>query len=178
MVKKGFLVIIAMVLGLSVDGWARRDIGLNRSAQVELDLRLKIAVFLFLQIGSPGRVVNMVRFNVTDIPENQPLVEGDFSPTIKIKSNVGKFASISLTVDSSNPLMGKSAKMPLKVISFEGIGDFSGIKGTLDGSPNQKIASFPGKSKKQGSFRFFYHNTYNYPPDIYRGSITFTLSFP
>lgn len=173
-----FFLIVVLLSFLGEPGWGRRDIAMNTSAQVELDLRLEISGFLSLQIGSPGTHIDTIRFYVNDIPENQPFVEGDYQPPVQILSNLGVMNSVILTADSSGGLFGPSANMPFSVINWEGMGDFIGQKGRFDGTPNQQIVRFSGKGEKVGSFKFIYRNTYDYPPGTYHGTIIYTLSSP
>ncbi len=177
-IKIKLLMVIAIILILTSNGWGERNIGIGTSAQVDLDLRLEISSYLSLQIGSPGTYVDTVIFNVTDIPENQPFVKGEYQPPIQITTNMGKGVGINLTADSTVGLLGKSGKMPFSVISWIGTGDLYGSKGNFDGTANQPMIRISGKGKREGTFKFIYRNTYDYPPGTYAGTITFTLSSP
>lgn len=173
-----FIFIITLFAAIIGHSWGERDTGHGTSAQVDLDLRLEVRSYLLLQIGSSGTQVDTVQFLVNDIPENQPLVEGDYQPLVQISSNIGRSFAISLSADSSGGLHGEGGTMPFSIIRWEGTGDLSGSNGTFNGTANQSIFHFPGKGERKGSLRFFYRNTYDYPPGIYQGTVTFTLSAP
>lgn len=152
------------------------DVSTDASAQIEMNLRLEIPNKLYLRIGTPGSQVDTVRFNVTGLPQSQPKVEGDYRPVIEINSNMP--TGCDLTADSTGGLRGPAANIPITTISFEGMGAFSNVKGTFNGTVDQKIYRIPGKGKKQGILSFVYNNTYGYPPGTYVGTVTFTLSTP
>ena len=155
---------------------ARVDVSTDAPAQIELNMRLEIPTNLLLRIGTKGSLVDTVRFNVTGLPEAQPRVEGDLHPTIEISSNLP--TGCDLSADSTMGLKGEAAKIPFTAISFEGTGSLSGIKGSFNGSADQKIKRIAGKGKRKGAMRFVYNNTYKYPPGIYMGTVIFTLSTP
>ena len=157
---------------------ARNGVGMNRTAEIDMELAVDIPAILHLRVGSPGHTVDTVSFNVTDVPENQPVVRGTYNPVVMFQSNVSRFRTIELTVDSVQPLRGASATMPMSTIQWQGTGDLSGSSGRFNGTANQLVARFVGRGRREGTLQFTYTNTYQYPPDSYQGTVTFTLSAP
>lgn len=155
---------------------ARVSISNDASAQIEMDLLVEIPTNLSLRIGAPGSTIDTVRFNVTGLPASQPTVQGDYRPPIEVSSNLPS-GSV-LTADSTGGLRGPAADIPFTTISFEGTGSFSGMRGTFNGTANQRLDRIPGRGKRNGTIRFTYHNTSGYPPGTYTGTVTFTLSVP
>jgi len=178
--KIAMLLMAVLIMAYTGQGRAgsRSDVGVNRSAEVDVDLRISIPTVLHLRVGSPGHTIDTVSFNVTDIPEHQPTVRGNYSPMVVIQSNGSRFRNVELTADSFQPLRGTFATMPMSTISWEGTGDFSGSQGRFDGSTHQLVIRFGGRGRWRGTFNFTYTNTYGYPPDSYRGTVTYTLSAP
>jgi hypothetical protein len=156
--------------------WARVDVSTDAAAQIEMNLRLEIPQRLYLRIGTPGSQIDTVRFNVTGLPQAQPKVEGDYHPIIEINSNMP--SGCDLTADSTGGLRGPASIIPFTSISFEGTGAFTNVKGSFNGTADQKVYHISGKGKKQGTLNFFYNNTYAYPPGTYVGTVTFTLAAP
>lgn len=176
MVRKIAILPLFFIIFSAQAAHARVDTSTDASAQIELNVRLEIPTHLFLKIGTPGSKVDTVRFNVTGIPQVQPRVQGDLTPMIAVRSNAS--TGCELTADSSGGLKGPAATIPFSSISFEGTNAFSNIKGKFNQTANQKILRIYGRGWKEGRMRFVYNNTYKYPPGMYVGTVTYTLSTP
>jgi len=176
MVRKIAILPLFFIILSAQAAHARVDTSTDASAQIELNVRLEIPTHLFLRIGTPGSTVDTVRFNVTGIPQAQPQVQGDLIPMIAIRSNAP--TGCELTADSSGGLRGPAGTIPFSSISFEGTSAFSNVKGKFNQTANQKMMRIYGTGMKEGSMRFIYNNTYKYPPGMYVGTVTYTLSTP
>jgi hypothetical protein len=170
------IIVVAVLLMLTADAWARRIEATNTSAEVELELRLYIPSIVSVQIGTAGKVVDTVAFYAKESPLRMPVVRSDVNPPIIITSNTPQGAT--LLVDSSAGLKSDDNIIPLSVICWKGTEDLSGSEGCFDGSTNQRLRSFPGKGSWKGSYIFEYKNSSKYPPGTYTGRITYTLTTP
>lgn len=176
MKRKPAILLLLSIIASSHPAFARVDVQQDTAAQIEMNVRLEIPTHLSLKIGTQGTQVDTVSFNVTGLPQAQPRVEGDLHPVIELSSNLP--TGCDLTADSTAGLVGATTTIPFTTISFQGTGALSGVKGIFTGTANQKIHHLGGKGKGNGAMGFVYNNTYKYPPGIYTGTVTFTLSTP
>ncbi len=173
-----FIIISFLILSSSLI-FAESDNG--NPAVVRLDFEVRVAGNLHLRIGSAGATIDEVGFDVTDVPEMQPTVNGDLAPEVRVGAQVGDGETVTLSADSSTDMTGAvtAASMPFSTIDCTGTVDFSSVSAlAFDGTANQTIWQDTGRGWRQGTFNFVYTNSYNYPPDTYNGQVTYTLTSP
>jgi hypothetical protein len=148
------------------------------SRTVHLNFAVNIPAVLFLRVGSAGGTIDTVTFNVTDIPENQPTVNGDISPVLRVGSMTPTGQTVTLTADSSTPLSdGGTGTMPFSTISFSASAPFNVPSTAFNGTTNQQVWQGTGPGFRDGTMSFVYTNSYNYGGN-YTGQVTFTLASP
>lgn len=180
MIAMAVVVMGGAFIGSSI-AHAESDTGVGGSAQANLDFQVNVPTVIMLRIGSAGNTIDTVSFSVTDIPENQPTINGDVQPAIQVGAIVANNATVTLTADSSTAMVGGATgdNMPFSVISTTGSNDFNGINGlAFNGTNNQQIWQATGRGNRTGQLTYTYANTYTYTPDAYTGQVTYTLSSP
>ena len=182
--KKGCKFLGVLVMGLMLllgasPAWAESDVGINSDAVVRLDFQVNLPQILYLRIGTSGETIDTVTFNVTDVPQNQPTVDGDNSPEVRVGAIVADGATVILSADSSTDMVGSTTNMPFTTISCSGTNSFSSVNDlAFDGTTNQQIWQGTGRGWRSGTFSYTYANSYDYPPDTYNGQVIYTLSSP
>ena len=183
--KKGCKFLGVLVMGLMLllgtsPAWAESDVGIDSNAVVHLDFQVRLPQILYLRIGTSGATIDTVGFDVKDVPENQSTVDGDNSPEVRVGAIVANNATVTLSADSSTDMVGSTTgtNMPFSTISCSGSGSFSSVSLTFNGTASQQIWQGTGRGFRSGTFSYTYANSYDYPPDTYDGTVTYTLSSP
>lgn len=176
------ITIIALIAGVILTfgmskALAEQSSGVG-SRTVHLNFAVNIPAVLFLRVGSPGGTIDTVTFNVTDIPENEPTVNGDITPDLRVGAMTPAVQTVTLTADSSTPLNdGGAGTMPFSTISYAASAPFNVASTAFNGTTNQQIWQGTGPGFRQGTMSFVYTNSYSYGGN-YTGQITFTLASP
>lgn len=163
-------------LGQVPSAGAASSLAVGGSAKVQLHFRIIIPQLLYLQIGSEDQIVDVIDFQVTDLPGTGKIIGNPKSIPVRVVGCVSPGQSITLTADSATPLSDKGTTIPFQTISWNSTGNFS--KGAFNGRSNQKLEQWQGSGKHTGSYSFFYNNAHSYPAGCYHGTITYTLSTP
>lgn len=171
------LVAFLAALLLPATAGAESNVGVGGSTSVQLDFEIEIPTILFLRIGSTGAgSIDTVEFDVGNIPEEQPVVNNTTpAVTVQVGAIVGSSNSVILQANSASALTDGTNTIPFSTISWTGSVDFG--PGAFGGTAADPIASFTGPGLRQGEFDFSYTSGY-YPPGLYTGSVTYTLSSP
>lgn len=167
---------VAVLLVFCGRAFSMKVVANNANAEADLQISLNAPSNVQLRIGGKGKVVDTVNFRVTSTPEVQPIVRGDSSPIVEVRTN--SVSGVVLTADSSVAMTSVLGSMPFSVISFSGTGDLTGASGKFDGTSNQVIKNFGVRGKWEGALQFTYRNTYDYSPGSYQGTVTFTATVP
>lgn len=147
-------------------------------AQEPVDIVIQSAHLLSLRVGSGGRTIDVVRFEVTGLPGSGPVpgVASGQNPVPVRARAVQLTGQMILTVDSSVPLDDGSGNIiPFPEIAWTGTGIIP--TDTFAGAPNQLLFATTS-SKAQGTMAFYYRNILYVPAGSYIGRVTYTLSSP
>ena len=178
--RKSLIVLVYLVLATGVGkvpiAGAASSLSVGGSAKVQLHFRIIIPQLLYLQIGSEDKIVDVIDFQVIDLPGTGRIIGNPKSIPVRVAGCVSPGQSITLTANSATPLRDKGRTIPFQTISWNSNGNFS--KGTFNGGSNQKLEQWQGSGKRTGSYSFSYNNTNPYPAGSYHGTITYTLSTP
>lgn len=176
------IAIMALITGVILTfgmsrAFAEQSVGIG-SQFVHLDFAVNIPAVLFLRVGSAGGTIDTVTFNVTDIPENQPTVNGDITPILRVGAMTPIAQTITLTANSSTPLSdGGTGTMPFSTISYSASAPFNVSSTAFNATTNQQIWQGTGPGFRDGTMSFVYTNSYNYGGN-YTGQVIFTLASP
>jgi hypothetical protein len=177
-VKAGLLCLILgiLALGRPGPGWAR-DVAIR-----SFTIMLTAPIFLSLQVGSPGAIIDLVTFRVNNIP-GSGAVRGESTGTYPVPFQawglLSSSGTVTLTADSSQPFSdGMGHTISFNQISWQGSGAVP--SGRFSGTSQQRVwqRATSGWFAAQGAMAFFYDNTLYIPAGIYRGRVTYTLSVP
>lgn len=172
---------LAVGLGTTKTAWAESDLEIGGGdAKARLDFLISIPTILYLQVGSTGNIIDVIRFKLDDIPGTGE-IEGKSSganPTpVRAAGFVPPGQTMTLTADSSIPLDdGSGNQIPFSKIRWAANGDFS--PGTFRGIAGQVLDKFKGSGDRNGDYTFYYANDEYYPAGDYKGRVTYTLSSP
>ena len=163
-------------MGRPATGWAR-DVAIR-----SVTVMLAAPVFLSLQVGSPGAVIDRVTFRVDGIP-GSGAVRGESTGTYPVPFQawglLSSAGTVTLTADSSQPLSdGVGHTISFNQISWQGSGAVP--SGRFSGTSKQTVwrQATSGWFSAQGAMAFFYDNTLFIPVGTYSGRVTYTLSVP
>lgn len=147
-------------------------------AQKPVDIIVRSAFVLLLQVGSPGGTVDVVRFDVSALPGSGPVkgVSSGQNPVPVIARAVFLSGQMVLTADSFAPLNdGHGNTIPFTEIGWKGTGIMPST--TFSGTTHQLLFT-TSRSRARGTMSFYYKNTMYLPAGTYSGRVTFTLSSP
>ena len=150
------------------------------SANAKLDFQIKVPQMLYLQLGSPGGVIDTVNFYMDSQFGSGP-VDGDYEPQFEFTAIIPTGQTVTLAADSSNPLVGISngQTIPMSRISFSGTGDLSSVQNvSFNNTSNQLIWQGTGSGRRIGGFSYVYTPSFFQPFDDFEGQVTYTLSVP
>jgi hypothetical protein len=176
--KAGLLLLslILLALGRPAPGLAR-DVAIR-----SITVTVAAPVFLSLQVGSPGAIIDLVTFRVGGIP-GSGAVRGESTGTYPVPFRAwGLLTSagmVTLAADSSQPLSdGMGHTIPFSQISWQGSGAVP--SGRFTGTSKQTVwqQATSGWFRAEGAMAFFYDNILFVPSGTYLGRVTYTLSVP
>jgi len=150
------------------------------SAQARLDFQVSIPTILYLRVGSSGATVDVISFDVSDVPgsgEVQGSSSGANPVPVVARGFVPSGSTMTLVADSSTALQDSGkANIPFSEIRWDATGDFS--SGRFNDTANQQLDQFTGSGSRSGTYTFYYDNDTYYPASTYTGSVTYTLCSP
>ena len=148
-------------------------------AEEPVDIVIQWAAVLYLRVGSTGATIDVVSFNVTQLPGSGPVPgssSGPYPVPVQARSTGPGNAWKILTANSAVALNdGAGHPIPFTQISWTGAGGVP--SGTFTGTPSQQI--WTGTQPiNNGTMSFSYANTVYVPSGTYTGQVTYTLSSP
>jgi len=145
-------------------------------------ITVQAPVFLSLQVGSAGAIIDQVTFRVGGIP-GSGAVRGESTGTYPVPFQawglLNASGTVTLSADSSQPLNdGMGHAIAFNQISWQGSGAVP--SGRFSGTSRQTIwqQSTSGWFSSQGAMAFFYDNVLYVPAGTYSGRVTYTISVP
>jgi hypothetical protein len=138
------------------------------------------SLFIKADIGPAAKLIvtnQSISFPSTD-PDNQqqiPALENDVKVTVKART--GSNSQVSLKVIAEGDLVSSSDSIPIQNVIWQGTG-LGFLNGTLSKSSHQDGGSWVGSGIRQGSFRYFLNNSWNYPVGNYRVNVIYSLTAP
>jgi len=154
---------------------AGEAVAVGGPAVVTLDFRINFPPILYLQVGSASVTVDLVTFDVANIPGSGAVAQTPATPVpVRVAALVGANTAVALTADSSTALSNGPNTIPFSEISWTGAGSFAG--NTFSGTNNQLLDTFVGPGNRTGTYSFRYANNNYYSAGTYNGTVTYTLS--
>lgn len=104
-----------------------------------------------------------------------PALQNDIKVTVKART--GSTSPVSLNVIADGDLVSGIDMIPVQNVTWQATGaGFS--NGTLSKSAVQTAGSWKGSGIREGTFRYYLNNNWNYQKGEYRVTVTYTLTTP
>jgi hypothetical protein len=143
-----------------------------------VEVIVRAAASLTLRVGSQGGQVDVVRFDVTDLPGTGAVtgISSGQNP-VPIQARAQQLSGqLIISADSSQPLSdGAGHTIPFSEIGWIGARDMP--SGIFTGSTAQ-VLLVTGDRNVNGAMTFYYENRLYVSPGTYSGRVIFTLSSP
>jgi hypothetical protein len=120
---------------------------------------------------------NLITFPNMDPDEAKqiPSLQNDIKVTVKART--GSTSPVNLNVIADGDLVSGPDTIPIQNVSWQASGQgFSG--GTLSKTSVQIAGSWKGSGIREGLFRYYLNNSWNYQKGEYQVIITYTLTTP
>jgi hypothetical protein len=131
-------------------------------------------------IGKSAKVVvdtNSISF--PDVGADQtdqiPATQNDVRIIVKARTDRG--SPVTLNVVADGDLLSGADSIPIQNVTWQASGaGFQG--GVLSKAKNQTAGSWTGSGIREGRFRYFLKNSWNYQKGEYQATLTYTLTVP
>jgi hypothetical protein len=120
---------------------------------------------------------NIITFPNMDPDEIKqvPALQNDIKVTVKART--GSTSPVTLHVIADGDLVSGPDSIPVQNVTWQASGP-GFVGGALSKSSIQAAGSWTGSGIRQGIFRYFLNNSWNYQKGEYQVTITYTLSTP
>jgi hypothetical protein len=110
-----------------------------------------------------------------DEAKQVPALQNDIKVTVKART--GSTSPVNLNVIADGDLVSGPDTIPVQNVIWQASGQgFSG--GTLSKSNVQTAGSWKGSGVREGAFRYYLNNNWNYQRGEYQVTVTYTLTTP
>ena len=110
-----------------------------------------------------------------DEAKQVPALQNDIKVTVKART--GSTSPVNLNVIADGDLVSGPDTIPVQNVIWQASGQgFSG--GTLSKSDVQTAGSWKGSGVREGAFRYYLNNNWNYQRGEYQVTVTYTLTTP
>ena len=138
------------------------------------------SLFIKADIGPAVKLIvgnQSITFPSSDPDEQQqiPALENDVKFVVKIRT--GNNSPVSLKVIAEGDLVSGSDSISIQNVIWQATG-LGFMNGTLSKSSYQAGGSWVGSGIREGSFRYYLNNSWNYPVGNYRVNIIYSLTAP
>lgn len=104
-----------------------------------------------------------------------PAVQNDIKVTVKART--GSSSPVNLNIVADGDLVSGANVIPIQNVTWQASGQ-GFMAGTLSKSTVQTAGSWVGSGTREGAFRYYLNNSWNYPKGEYQVTITYTLTTP
>jgi hypothetical protein len=130
-----------------------------------------------------GKVVKLiVNTNTVTFPnvdpddvKQIPALQGDIK--VIVKARTGSSSPVTLNIIAEGDLVSGTDMIPIQNVNWQASGQ-GFIGGTLSKSKVQNAGSWTGSGIREGAFRYYLNNSWNYQKGEYQVTITYTLTTP
>jgi hypothetical protein len=110
-----------------------------------------------------------------DEAKQVPALQNDIKVTVKART--GSTSPVNLNIVADGDLVSGSDTIPIQNVLWQASGQ-GFMSGTLSKSTVQKAGSWTGSGIREGIFRYYLNNSWNYQRGEYQVTITYTLITP
>jgi hypothetical protein len=120
---------------------------------------------------------NTITFPNTEPDETKqvPAIENDIKVIVKVRT--GSTSPVNLNIIANGDLASGSDAIPVQNVIWQASGQ-GFMSGTLSKSAVQAAGSWKGSGVREGLFRFYLNNSWNYQKGEYQVIVTYTLTTP
>jgi hypothetical protein len=120
---------------------------------------------------------NTITFPNMDPDETKqvPATQKDIKVIVKVRT--GSTSPFNLNIIADGDLVSGSDTIPVQNVIWEAFGQ-GFMSGTLSKSAVQTAGSWKGSGVREGVFRYYLNNSWNYQRGEYQVTITYTLTTP
>jgi len=120
---------------------------------------------------------NIIVFPSIDPDEAKqvPALQNDIKVTVKARN--GSTSPVNLNVIADGDLVSGSDTIPVQNVIWQASGQ-GFLSGVLSKSTVQTAGSWKGSGVREGVFRFYLNNSWNYQKGEYQVTVTYTLTTP
>ena len=120
---------------------------------------------------------NTITFPSMDPDETKqiPAIQNDIKVIVKVRT--GSTSPVDLNIIADGDLASGSDTIPVQNVIWQASGQ-GFMSGTLSKSAVQTAGSWKGSGVREGVFRYYLNNSWNYQRGEYQVTITYTLTTP
>jgi len=120
---------------------------------------------------------NTITFPSMDPDETKqiPAIQNDIKVIVKVRT--GSTSPVDLNIIADGDLASGSDTIPVQNVIWQASGQ-GFMSGTLNKSTVQAAGSWKGSGVREGVFRYYLNNSWNYQRGEYQVTITYTLTTP
>ncbi len=120
---------------------------------------------------------NTITFPSMDPDETKqiPAIQNDIKVIVKVRT--GSTSPVNLNIIAEGDLASVSDTIPVQNVIWQASGQ-GFMSGTLSKSTVQTAGSWKGSGVREGVFRYYLNNSWNYQRAEYQVTITYTLTTP
>ncbi|HUL31358.1 MAG TPA: hypothetical protein VLZ03_12975 [Thermodesulfobacteriota bacterium] len=132
------------------------------------------------KVGKWAKVIvdtHTITFPNTDPNETKPVpaIQKDIRVIIKVRT--GTASSVNLNLIADGDLVSGSDIIPIQNVTWEAFGQ-GFMSGALSKSTVQTAGSWKGSGVREGVFRYYLNDGWNYSVGEYQVTVTYTLTTP
>jgi len=138
------------------------------------------SIVIKAKIGKVAKVIvdtNTITFPNIDPDETKqvPAIQKDIRVIVKVRT--GSTSPVNLNIIADGDLASESNTIPVQNVIWQASGQ-GFMSGTLSKFTVQSAGSWKGSGVREGVFRYYLNNSWNYQREEYRATVTYTLTTP
>jgi hypothetical protein len=131
-------------------------------------------------VGKVAKLIvetNTITFPNMDPDETKqvPALENDIKLTVKART--GSTSPVTLNIIADGDIVSGPDTIPIQNVTWQASGQ-GFLSGTMSKTTSQTAGSWTGGGIREGIFRYYLNNSWNYATGVYQATITYTLITP
>lgn len=138
------------------------------------------SIVIKVKIEKVAKVIvdtNTITFPNMDPDETRqvPAIQKDIKVIVKVRT--GSTSPVNLNIIADGDLASESDMIPVQNVIWQASGQ-GFMSGTLSKSTVQTAGSWKSSGAREGVFRYYLNNSWNYQRGEYQATVTYTLATP
>ena len=167
--KKRNLILIALIISI----WLI-SIGISVAATDTKSVVIKAKIEKVAKLIVDTNSITFPNMDPDEIKQ-VPALQNDIKVTVKART--GSTSPVNLNVVADGDLASGPDTIPVQNVAWQASGQ-GFLSGTLSKSTVQTAGSWTGSGVREGVFRYFLNNSWNYQKGEYQVTVTYTLTTP